>query len=193
MHGHPLSWRPGTDHAGIATQTVVERHLNLTARSDLGREGLVAQIEAWRNEYGGRILRQMERMGSSADPALEYYTLGTGLSEAVARAFVRLYEEGLVYRSTRMVNWSVKAGTALSEIEVVVNDVMPEGHVDGYVVHFEPGYVRFGWGRKLMSAVWGKIVRSLGCCIWWHIILSTRIRRLWWQRRGRKRFLGIGR
>ena len=81
--------------------------------------------------YGGRILRQMERMGSSADPAKEYYTLSKELSEGVGRAFIKLYQEGLIYRSTRMVNWSVKAGTALSEIEVVTNEIGPESQVEG--------------------------------------------------------------
>ena len=131
MSGHPVIWRPGTDHAGIATQTVVERHLNLTSRSLLGRDNLLAEIESWREKYGGKILRQMERMGSSADPAKEYYTLGKELSEAVGRAFVKLYQEGLIYRNTRMINWSVKAGTALSEIEVVMNEVGPSEKVDG--------------------------------------------------------------
>lgn len=131
MHGHPVIWRPGTDHAGIATQTVVERHLNLNSRYHLGRDGLLMEIENWREKYGGRILRQMERMGSSADPAKEYYTLSKELSEAVGRAFVKLHQEGLIYRSTRMVNWSVKAGTALSEIEVETKEVGPDSEVDG--------------------------------------------------------------
>ncbi|KAF8448453.1 hypothetical protein BGX38DRAFT_1270240 [Terfezia claveryi] len=133
MHGHPVVWRPGTDHAGIATQAVVERHLNLKSRSFLGRDSLLVEIEQWRKMYGGRILRQMERMGSSADPAKEYYTLSKELSEGVGRAFVKLHQEGLIYRSTRMVNWSVNAGTALSEIEVITNEVGPESHFEGAI------------------------------------------------------------
>lgn len=81
--------------------------------------------------YGGRILRQMERIGSSADPAKEYYTLSKELSEGVGRAFVKLHQEGLIYRSTRMVNWSVKAGTVLSEIEVVTNEIGPDSQLEG--------------------------------------------------------------
>ncbi|KAF8430102.1 tRNA synthetases class I-domain-containing protein [Tirmania nivea] len=131
MHGHPVVWRPGTDHAGIATQTVVERHLNLKSRFFLGRDRLLVEIERWREMYGGRILRQMERMGSSADPTKEYYTLSNELSEGVGRAFVKLHQEGLIYRDTRMVNWSVKAGTALSGIEVVTNEIGPESQLEG--------------------------------------------------------------
>lgn len=131
MRGHPVVWRPGTDHAGIATQTAVERYLNITSRDSLGRESLLPEIERWRQDYGGKILRQMERLGSSADPALEYYTLSKDLSEAVGRAFVKLHQEGLIYRSTRMVNWSVQAGTALSEIELEINEVGPDSIIDG--------------------------------------------------------------
>ena len=134
MNGHRVIWRPGTDHAGIATQTAVERHLQLNSRVLFGREKLLAEIEHWRMRFGGKILRQMERMGSSADPDLEYYTLNKELSEAVRRAFVKLYEEGLIYRTTRMVNWSVKAGTALSDIEVSTTEVGPDCQIDGYVL-----------------------------------------------------------
>ncbi|KAI5805623.1 tRNA synthetases class I-domain-containing protein [Peziza echinospora] len=111
MNGHPVRWLPGTDHAGIATQTVVERHLKDNRRA-LGREGLIPEIE-------------------NADPKKEYYTLDEGLSNGVKAAFVRLHEEGLIYRSVKMVNWSVKAGTTLSEIELVTEDVGPEGLVEG--------------------------------------------------------------
>ena len=136
MNGHHVIWRPGTDHAGIATQTAVERHLQLNSRVLFGRENLLAEIEHWRVRLGGTILRQMERMGSSADPGLEYYTLNKELSEAVRRAFVKLYEEGLIYRTTRMVNWSVKAGTSLSDIEVSTTEVGPGCNIDGYVLCF---------------------------------------------------------
>lgn len=134
MNGHTVIWRPGTDHAGIAMQTMVERHLHLNSRVLFGRENLLAEIENWRVKFGGKILRQMERMGSSADPDMEYYTLNKELSEAVGRAFVKLYKEGLIYRTTRMVNWSVKAGTALSDIEVSTIEVGPDCKIDGYVI-----------------------------------------------------------
>ncbi|KAH8152449.1 uncharacterized protein LAJ45_03289 [Morchella importuna] len=134
MNSHPVHWAPGTDHAGIATQSVVERMLKKKrglSRNDLGRENFVKEVEKWRDEYGGRILGQVSRLGTSTTGSSEYYTLDKGLSEAVTNAFVRLYEEGLIYRDTRMVNWSVGLQTAISDIEVISEDVSKGTKIDG--------------------------------------------------------------
>lgn len=109
----------------------MEKTLGVNARQTLGKDKLLEAIGQWKDNYGGNILRQMARMGSSADPAKEYYTLSEQLSQGVKRAFVRLHEEGLVYRSTRMVNWSVRAGTALSEIEVMTEEVEKATKIEG--------------------------------------------------------------
>lgn len=134
MKGCAVRWSPGTDHAGIATQSVVERMLETKrglSRKDLGREGFLGEVRSWRGEYGGRILEQMARMGTSTAKSLEYYTLDGGLSEAVTSAFVMLHRQGLVYRDTRMVNWSVKLQTAVSDIEVVGEEVEGRTKIDG--------------------------------------------------------------
>ena len=133
MQGHAVSWAPGTDHAGIATQSVVERMLEAcgTNRKELGREKFVGEVEAWRQKYGGRILEQMKVLGTSTDKQQEYYTLDKGLSKAVSAAFVELWKQGLVYRDTRMVNWSVKLQTAVSDIEVVTEDVSKGAKIAG--------------------------------------------------------------
>ncbi|KAL7269388.1 hypothetical protein RUND412_007955 [Rhizina undulata] len=134
MDAHPVHWAPGTDHAGIATQSVVERMLEKqqgTTRKELGREGLVAEIKKWREQYGGRILEQISRMGTSTTNSAEYFTLDPGLSEAVTNAFVRLHKEGLVYRDTRMVNWSVTLQTAISDIEVAGQEIVGPTKIGG--------------------------------------------------------------
>ncbi|KAI5789345.1 tRNA synthetases class I-domain-containing protein [Pyronema domesticum] len=121
MNSHQVIWAPGTDHAGIATQTVVEKMLaaqRSVTRQDLGREAFVEEVENWRQKYGRRILEQMKEIGASTTNSREYYTKDEGLSKAVSNAFVRLWEEGLIYRDTRMVNWSAKLQTAVSDIEV---------------------------------------------------------------------------
>ncbi|HVR31372.1 MAG TPA: valine--tRNA ligase [Acidimicrobiia bacterium] len=120
MQGYAALWLPGTDHAGIATQNVVERELaneGLT-RHDLGREAFVEQVWEWRRKYGARITSQIRRMGSSCDWTRERFTMDEGLSVAVREVFVTLYEEGLVYRGNRIINWCPRCETALSDIEV---------------------------------------------------------------------------
>ncbi|RPA86503.1 valyl-tRNA synthetase [Ascobolus immersus RN42] len=134
MSGHKVEWAPGTDHAGIATQSVVEKHLAKTKgvdRHQLGRKGLIAEIEKWREQYGGRIHEQMERIGITTNREKEYYTLSDDLSEAVRRAFVLLHEQGLIYRDTRMVNWCVALQTAVSDIEVEGEDIEEPVKVGG--------------------------------------------------------------
>lgn len=120
MEGFNTTWIPGTDHAGIATQNVVERSLEADGldRRQVGRDAFIERIWEWRREYGGRILHQLQRMGSSCDWERERFTMDEGLSRAVVEAFVTLYEENLIYRGERLVNWCPRCGTALSDVEV---------------------------------------------------------------------------
>ena len=120
MKGVPTLWVPGTDHAGIATQMLVERALNKEGirREDLGREKFLEKVWEWKDKYHDRIVAQIRRLGASCDWDRERFTLDEGLSKAVREAFVRLYEEGLMYRGSRIVNWSPKLQTAVSDLEV---------------------------------------------------------------------------
>jgi valyl-tRNA synthetase len=121
MLGNATLWQPGTDHAGIATQMVVERRLNgegLT-RHDLGRERFVERVWQWKEQSGGTITRQLKRLGASVDWSRDRFTMDAGLSQAVTEAFVRLYDEGLIYRGQRLVNWDPVLRTALSDLEVL--------------------------------------------------------------------------
>ncbi len=121
MKGDQTLWQPGSDHAGIATQMVVERRLEADGktRHDLGREDFIKRIWEWREESGGNITRQLRRLGSSLDWENERFTMDDGLSEAVKEVFVRLHEEGLIYRGKRLVNWDTKLHTAVSDLEVL--------------------------------------------------------------------------
>lgn len=125
MRGDNTLWQPGTDHAGIATQMVVERQLlqNQVSRHDLGREKFVEKVWEWKHESGGNITRQFRRLGTSMDWERERFTMDEGLSHAVREAFVRLYEEGLIYRGKRLVNWDPKLHTAISDLEVISEEV----------------------------------------------------------------------
>ncbi|MBM4361623.1 MAG: valine--tRNA ligase [Deltaproteobacteria bacterium] len=120
MQGYSVLWQPGVDHAGIATQTVVERQLRREGKSrhDVGREAFLARVWAWKEQSGGRIVEQMKVLGCSADWDRLKFTMDPDLSRAVREAFVRLHEEGLIYRATRLVNWDVEARTVLSDLEV---------------------------------------------------------------------------
>jgi valyl-tRNA synthetase len=121
MRGDNTLWQPGTDHAGIATQMVVERQLNSDnkTRHDLGREAFIERIWEWKHESGGTITRQLRRMGCSVDWSRERFTMDKGLSRAVRETFVRLYEDGLIYRGKRLVNWDPVLHTAVSDLEVI--------------------------------------------------------------------------
>ncbi len=129
MLGDNTLWQAGTDHAGIATQMVVERQLEAEGktRHDLGREEFVKRIWQWKAESGGAITRQLRRMGASLDWSRERFTMDEGLSRAVTEVFVRLYQEGLIYRGKRLVNWDPVLGTAVSDLEVV--SVEEAGHL----------------------------------------------------------------
>jgi len=120
MDGYNTLWQPGTDHAGIATQMVVERQLNAEGkhRRDLGREGFVERVWQWKEQSGGTILRQERRLGNSVDWSRDRFTMDEGLAEVVTDVFVRLYEDGLMYRGKRLVNWDPVLHTALSDLEV---------------------------------------------------------------------------
>ena len=124
MQGYNTLWVPGTDHAGIATQNVVEREIAKEGktRQDLGREQFVQRVWQWRETYGGKILHQLRRLGCSCDWSRERFTLDEGLSRAVTKVFVRLYHEGLIERDYRLINWCPRCETALSDLEVDHNE-----------------------------------------------------------------------
>lgn len=135
MLGQNVLWQPGMDHAGIATQMVVERQMaedgtNVTRR-DMGREKFIERVWAWKEESGGTIFNQLKRLGASCDWSRERFTMDEGLSEAVLEVFVKLYNEGLIYRGKRLVNWDPKFETAISDLEV------ENIEVDGHMWHFK--------------------------------------------------------
>src|SRR5712672_3510227 len=121
MRGFITLWLPGTDHAGIATQMMVERDLAKEGkkRRDLGREKFIERVWEWKKLYGGAILEQMKRLGASVDWQREYFTMDENLSRAVREAFVRLYDDGMIYRGNRIVNWCPHDQTVLSDLEVL--------------------------------------------------------------------------
>ncbi len=132
MRGRNTLWQPGTDHAGIATQMVVERQLDAQgiSRHELGREKFLDKVWEWKQQSGNTISQQLRRMGSSVDWQRERFTMDEGMSEAVREVFVRLYEEDLIYRGKRLVNWDPELHTALSDLEVVSTEEQ------GYLWHF---------------------------------------------------------
>lgn len=129
--GYDVLWVPGTDHAGIATQNVVEKALAKEGKSreDLGRDKFVERVWEWKEEYGDKILNQVRRIGASVDWTRLRFTMDEGLSKAVREVFVRLYEEGLIYQGNYIINWCVRCHTALSDLEV------EHGEVDGHLHH----------------------------------------------------------
>ena len=120
MKGRDVLWQPGSDHAGIATQMVVERLLGEQGidRRDLGRDAFIERVWQWKGELGGTITRQLRRLGASLDWPRERFTMDEGLSKAVRKVFVDLYRQGLIYRDRRLVNWDPKLQTAISDLEV---------------------------------------------------------------------------
>ncbi|HDH96778.1 MAG TPA: valine--tRNA ligase, partial [Proteobacteria bacterium] len=121
MLGKNVLWLPGTDHAGIATQHVVEKDILRSegrTRYEIGRDEFLKRVWAWKERYGSRILEQLKRLGASCDWRRTRFTMDEGLSEAVREVFVRLYEEGLIYTGEHMINWCPSCGTALSDLEV---------------------------------------------------------------------------
>jgi valyl-tRNA synthetase len=124
MSGFNTLWQPGTDHAGIATQMVVERQLNAegSSRIELGREAFLERVWRWKEKSGGQIAQQMRRLGASVDWQRDRFTMDAGLSRAVTEVFVRLHQEGLIYRGKRLVNWDPVLKTALSDLEVIAEE-----------------------------------------------------------------------
>ncbi len=133
MRGRDALWQPGTDHAGIATQMVVERMLEAEGanRRDLGRDAFIDRVWTWKAESGGLISRQLRRLGASADWSRERFTMDEGLSKAVLKVFVDLYQQGLIYKDKRLVNWDPKLLTAISDLEV------QQQEVNGHLWHFK--------------------------------------------------------
>ena len=134
MRGRDVLWQPGTDHAGIATQMVVERKLaaeNRPDRRSMGREKFLEEVWSWKAESGGTIVNQLKRLGASCDWSRERFTMDEGLSQAVLEVFVTLYKQGLIYRDKRLVNWDPKFQTAISDLEVM------QVEVKGHLWHFD--------------------------------------------------------
>lgn len=130
MRGKDVLWQPGTDHAGIATQMIVERQLaerKLPGRREMGREAFLKRVWDWKAESGGTILSQLKRLGASCDWSRERFTMDEGLSKAVAKVFVELHKKGLIYKAKRLVNWDPKMLTAISDLEVELQDI--KGHL----------------------------------------------------------------
>ncbi|MGH6870901.1 MAG: valine--tRNA ligase [Rhizomicrobium sp.] len=143
MRGKDVLWQPGTDHAGISTQLVVERDLaeRQISRVSLGREKFLEAVWKWKDEYGGAIVNQLRRLGASADWSRERFTMDEGLSRAVLKVFVELYKQGLIYKDKRLVNWDPRLQTAVSDLEV--ESIEMKGHlwylkypVEGQAGHF---------------------------------------------------------
>ncbi|HEY2447043.1 MAG TPA: valine--tRNA ligase [Rhizomicrobium sp.] len=141
MRGKDVLWQPGTDHAGISTQLVVERNLaeRQQSRIAMGRERFLREVWKWKDESGGAIVQQLRRLGASCDWSRERFTLDEGLSRAVVKVFVRLYREGLIYKDKRLVNWDPRLQTAVSDLEVESIEI--KGHLwyIRYPVDGEPG------------------------------------------------------
>jgi valyl-tRNA synthetase len=137
MKGDNTLWQPGTDHAGIATQMVVERQLNAEGknRHDLGREKFIERVWDWKEQSGGQITQQLRRLGASPDWERERFTMDDGLSDSVQNVFIQLYNEGLIYRGKRLVNWDPVLHTALSDIEVIAVEE------DGFMHHVRYPFV----------------------------------------------------
>lgn len=140
MTGRDALWQPGTDHAGIATQMVVERNLEKEGitRHDLGRDAFIGKVWEWKEQSGGTITRQLRRLGASPDWARERFTMDDGLSAAVRTIFVKLHKDGLIYRDKRLVNWDPKLHTAISDLEVEQREVNGKMWYFRYPVEGEP-------------------------------------------------------
>ncbi len=143
MAGFNTLWMPGTDHAGIATQNVVEKDLNSKGldRHKLGREKFIEKVWEWKEQYGGTIIKQLKSMGASCDWSRERFTLDEGLSRAVREVFVRLYEEGLIYRGDYIINWCPRCHTALSDLEVEHEEKEGKLYYIRYNFVYEDGHV----------------------------------------------------
>ena len=141
MSGKNVLWQPGTDHAGIATQMVVERNLakDGISRHNLGREKFIETVWKWKEKSGGTITKQLRRLGASCDWSRERFTMDEGLSSAVRRIFVKLYKDGLIYKAKKLVNWDSKFMTAVSDLEVVQKETVGKMYYYKYAIEGESG------------------------------------------------------
>ena len=141
MLGKKVLWQPGTDHAGIATQMVVERNLakDGITRHDLGRDKFIETVWKWKEQSGGIICKQLRRLGASCDWSRERFTMDEGLSRAVRKIFVNLYKDGLIYKAKKLVNWDSKFMTAVSDLEVVQKETVGKMYYYKYPIEGEPG------------------------------------------------------
>lgn len=141
MQGKKVLWQPGMDHAGIATQMVVERNLAKEGitRHDLGREKFIETVWKWKEQSGGTICKQLRRLGASCDWSRERFTMDEGLSRAVRKIFVNLYKDGLIYKAKKLVNWDSKFITAVSDLEVVQKETVGKMYYYKYPIENEPG------------------------------------------------------
>lgn len=153
MRGFDVLWQPGTDHAGIATQLVVERQLEAegSSRSQIGRDNFLERVWQWREESGNTITRQMRRLGSSCDWSREKFTMSAELSETVTSVFVKLYREGLIYRGKRLVSWDPKIKTAVSDLEVENQE--RQGHMWHILYPFSDGLLKDHEGKPMKGMV----------------------------------------
>ncbi len=143
MLGHEVLWLPGTDHAGVGTQTAVEKNLRQTenkTRHDLGREEFIRRVVAWTEKHGGIIIKQLKRLGCSCDWSRQRYTFDDDYVRAVENVFVDLYRKGYVYRGRRMINWDPAAQTALSDEEVIARPQKGKLYYVRYEIVDEPGH-----------------------------------------------------
>src|SRR6266850_2680348 len=142
MQGFEVLWLPGTDHAGVGTQTAVEKHLRKTenkTRHDIGREEFLRRVIDWQDKHGGIIIKQLKRLGASCDWSRQRYTFDDDYVRAVESVFVDLYQKGLIYRGRRMINWDPAAQTALSDEEVISKPQKGSLYFVRYEVVDEPG------------------------------------------------------
>ncbi|UDQ99353.1 valine--tRNA ligase [Lentisphaerota bacterium WC36G] len=150
MLGHEVCWFPGTDHAGIATESKVEKTLrenNQPGRDDLGREAFIEKVWDWKEQYGGTIIKQLRKLGTACDWERERFTMDEGLSHAVRKVFVDLYNKGYIYRGQRMINWCPIARTALSDEEVIYKDVNGKFYHYKYPLSDGSGYLEVATTR----------------------------------------------
>jgi valyl-tRNA synthetase len=157
MRGKDVLWQPGTDHAGIATQMVVERQLmerQQPGSRDLGREAFIEKVWEWKAESGGTIINQLKRLGASCDWSRERFTMDEGLSRAVLKVFVELYKAGLIYKDKRLVNWDTKFHTAISDLEVL------QVETKGHLWHFK--YPIEGLGEEFITVATTRPETMLG-------------------------------
>ena len=149
MNGYETLWQPGTDHAGIATQAVVEKQLLKKGikKSDLGRDKFIKEVWKWKKESGDIIINQLKKLGCSCDWSRNRFTMDKELSQAVTKTFVQLYNEKLIYKDTRLVNWDIKLETAISDLEVEQREVQSNLYYIKYKILGEDNFLTIATTR----------------------------------------------